>query len=99
MALRSMLLVYVVIIIPLFFGPYYAYIQTSPNMSFTFALFLAIVVCPMCALAVPSLLLASPVAPHAYICPTLFAFRILDSRSFLQWAGSCESSLWVCRRG
>ena len=38
-----MLLVYTVVIIPLFFGPYYAYIRT-PDVSFTFALFLAIVV-------------------------------------------------------
>lgn len=38
-----MLLVYVVVIIPLFFGPYYAFIR-SPTVGFTFALFLAIVV-------------------------------------------------------
>ena len=45
LGLRSLFLVYVVLIIPLFFGPYYAYIR-NPDVSFTFAVFLAIVVSP-----------------------------------------------------
>ena len=41
--LRTLLLVYIVLILPLFFAPYYAFIR-SQTVSFTFALFLAMVV-------------------------------------------------------
>ena len=43
MGLRGLLLVYVVIILPLFFAPYYAFIRDQ-GVTFTFALFFAMVV-------------------------------------------------------
>lgn len=46
MGLRALLMVCVVLIIPLFFAPYYAFIR-SENLSFTFALFFAMVVRPV----------------------------------------------------
>lgn len=46
MGLRALLLVYVVIILPLFFAPYYAFIRDQPGVNFTFALFFAMVVGP-----------------------------------------------------
>ena len=41
--MRSLLLVYVTLVVPIFFGPYYSYVRDDVK-SFAFALFLVIVV-------------------------------------------------------
>ena len=47
--MRSLLLVYVTLVVPIFFGPYYSFVRDDVH-SFAFALFLVIVVRASCSL-------------------------------------------------